>query len=91
MKMNNVIGPIAFGLVAAGIVALAMDTSIKTDNCTPRLITKYTNEIISFQECLAGERCIYEPSDIRKFHTAQLNFRQCVIEIAGKKENEANE
>ena len=93
--MNKYVAATGIGFIAAGIVILAWFTAppLHPNNCTPRLIQKYTMDIISHKDCEAMPRCIIEPKDIRYFHTAQLNFNQCVLQVLeeSKKEKEAEE
>ena len=82
--MNKYAVATGIGFVIAGIFILAWTTMPETDNCTPKLIAKYTNDIISYKDCEVMPRCIIEPSDIRYFHNAQINFHQCVSKVAGE-------
>lgn len=84
MKTNNLIRTAVVLSVGSVIVWLALVTMPETNNCTPRLIAKYTNVMISHQECEAMSRCVIEPKDIRDFHTAQINFHQCVSQVVGE-------
>ena len=64
---------------------IAVVTAPETDNCTPNLIARYTNVIISHQECIAlGMQCYIIPSDITKFHNNQLQLQECITKIVEK-------
>ncbi len=57
----------------------------ETDNCTPNLIGRYTNVIISHQECVAlGIQCVIIPRDVEKFHSNQLQLQECITRLVEK-------
>lgn len=85
--MNKVLKGIVVVLAIVGAFAMVPNP----DYCTPERISAYTNVIISYQECKAFSRCVIEPNDIREFHDAQDNFRQCVIEISGEAQQQQEE
>ena len=81
--MNKMIA-VGIGVVVVAVCVLAWMTAPgRADNCTPKLIARYTNVIISQQECVAMPRCIIEPKDIQEFHDAEIQFQQCIIEMVG--------
>lgn len=89
--MNKVLKGLGIALAIVGVFAIAMVTMPETDYCTPYQIGRYTNVIISHQECVSMSRCIIEPKDIREFHEAQHNFQQCVMEISGEAQRKLEE
>lgn len=85
MKMNDLLRTLLVLCVIAGILWFAWTTVPETDNCTPNLIARYTNVIISHQECISlGMQCVIIPSDITKFHTNQLQLQECITQIVEK-------
>ena len=92
--MNKHVKGVGLTLIAASIFMVAWITAPgPTNNCTPRLIEKYTMDIISHDDCLALPRCVVAPKDVRHYNYAKLNFNQCVAQVLSdvKKEKETEE
>jgi hypothetical protein len=82
MKMNDLYRTLLVICVLAGVGWGVVVTSPETDNCTPNLIARYTNVIISHQECIAlGMQCYIIPRDIEKFHSNQLQLQECITKL----------
>ena len=72
-----------FVLIAVAIVGwFAWTTAPRTDNCSPSSIARYTNIVISHQECVAlGVQCVIIPRDIERFHSNQMQLEECITRI----------
>ncbi len=85
--MSNFAKAVSCVLVVLCVIWFALYTMpAETDNCTPSLIARYTNVVISFQECThQGLQCTIIPRDVERFHDNQTQLRECVAKIAGVK------
>lgn len=83
----KILAATATGFFIVYFVLFAMPS--ETDNCTPNLIARYTNVIISHKDCIAlGAQCIITPTDVRKFNNSRTRLQECIIEIGGGEKEE---